>query len=299
MSAKPPGAAVTGQAPANAIDDSQDIGATAAASSGAAVVLPQHATPKHIAIIMDGNNRWARKRLLPGIGGHKAGVEAIRNVLTVCEKYQVKVLTLFAFSSENWQRPEEEVGALMRLFLAYLKREVNDLHNKGIRLRFIGKRDRLSAEIVEQMEIAEQLTKDNTVSTLVLAVDYGGQWDLANASRRIAQQYSEGKLSLEQIDEVLLDQHTALSDLPKPDLCIRTGGEFRISNFLLWQMAYAELYFTDCYWPDFKEQQMEEAIAAYASRQRRFGMTSEQITSAAAESTDQNNNNNPGKQSAD
>lgn len=255
------------------------------ASSASSAISPQH-----IAIIMDGNNRWAKKRLLPGVGGHKAGVEAIRNVLSVCEKYHVRVLTLFAFSSENWQRPEEEVGALMGLFLAYLKREVKDLHNKGIRIRFIGKRDRLSDEIVMQMENAELLTQANTVSTLVLAVDYGGHWDIVNASREIAQQLAEGKIALEHIDEQLLDRHIALGDLPKPDLCIRTGGEYRISNFLLWQLSYSELYFTDCYWPDFKEQQMEEAIAAYALRQRRFGKTSEQLQQPQAPSTDETAN---------
>lgn len=238
-------------------------------------------TPKHIAIIMDGNNRWAKKRVLPGIRGHRAGVEAIRKVLAVSEKYHVEVLTLFAFSSENWQRPEDEVGALMSLLLSYLKREIAALHDKGVRVRFIGRRDQLNDEIVKQMEQTESLTAGNSVSTLVLAVDYGGRWDITQASKRIAQKVADGELTVAQVDETLVDQHISLSDLPTPDLCIRTGGEYRISNFLLWQLAYAELYFTDCFWPDFGEAEMEQAILAFANRQRRFGKTSEQIDAYA------------------
>ncbi len=234
-------------------------------------------TPKHVAIIMDGNNRWAKKRFLPGIRGHKAGVEAIRSVLAVCERHNVKALTLFAFSSENWQRPAEEVGALMSLVLTYLKREVNSLHKKGVCIRFIGRRDRLNDDIVEQMTLAESLTESNTVSTLVLAVDYGGQWDISNATTKIATAVAAGELAPEQINETLIESHLALHDLPKPDLCVRTGGEYRISNFILWQLSYAELYFTECFWPDFDEKEMEKAVAAFSSRQRRFGMTSEQV----------------------
>lgn len=234
-------------------------------------------TPKHVAIIMDGNNRWAKKRFLPGIRGHKAGVEAIRSVLAVCERHNVKALTLFAFSSENWQRPTEEVGALMSLFLTYLKREVSSLHKKGVCIRFIGRRDRLNDDIVEQMTLAESLTESNTVSTLVLAVDYGGQWDISNATTKIATAVAAGELAPEQINETLIESHLALHDLPKPDLCVRTGGEYRISNFILWQLSYAELYFTECFWPDFDEKEMEKAVAAFSSRQRRFGMTSEQV----------------------
>ena len=240
----------------------------------------QPITPQHIAIIMDGNNRWAKKRLLPGIRGHKAGVEAIRSVLAVCEKHQVQALTLFAFSSENWQRPVEEVGALMSLFLSYLKREVSSLHKKGVRIRFIGRRDRLQADIVKQMEAAEALTQSNSVSTLVLAVDYGGQWDITNATTQIAKRVAAGDIEANQIDESLVNSHLSLHDLPKPDLCVRTGGEYRMSNFILWQLSYAELYFTECFWPDFDEQEMEQAIAAFSARQRRFGMTSEQVVNA-------------------
>ena len=241
--------------------------------------------PQHIAIIMDGNNRWAKKRFLPGIRGHKAGVEAIRSVLAVCEKHQVKALTLFAFSSENWQRPIDEVGALMSLFLNYLKREVSSLHKKGVCIRFIGRRDRLQADIVKQMEMAESLTQSNTVSTLVLAVDYGGQWDITNATTQIAKSVAAGDIKPEQIDESLVNAHLSLNDLPKPDLCVRTGGEYRISNFILWQLSYAELYFTECFWPDFDEKEMELAIAEFSSRQRRFGKTSEQLVSAQAPGT--------------
>ena len=233
--------------------------------------------PKHIAIIMDGNNRWAKKRFLPGIRGHKAGVEAIRSVLSVCEKHGVKALTLFAFSSENWQRPADEVGALMSLFLSYLKREVSSLHKKGVRIQFIGRRDRLNNDIIEQMTLAESLTESNSVSTLVLAVDYGGQWDISYATTTIAKAVAAGELEPEDINEALVESHLTLNDLPKPDLCVRTGGEYRISNFILWQLSYAELYFTECFWPDFNEKEMEKAIAAFTARQRRFGMTSEQV----------------------
>ena len=250
-------------------------------------------TPQHIAIIMDGNNRWAKKRFLPGIRGHKAGVEAIRSVLAVCEKHQVKALTLFAFSSENWQRPVEEVGALMSLFLGYLKREVSSLHKKGVCIRFIGRRDRLQADIVVQMEAAESLTQSNSVSTLVLAVDYGGQWDITNATTQIAKSVAAGEIEPDQIDESLVNSHLSLHDLPKPDLCVRTGGEYRISNFILWQLSYAELYFTECFWPDFDEKEMEQAIAAFSSRQRRFGKTSEQIESAQAPATHMSDTQTP------
>ncbi len=244
---------------------------TSAASSGEL---------KHVAIIMDGNNRWTKKRLLPRFSGHKAGVEAIRKVLSACEKHQIEVLTLFAFSSENWQRSADEVSSLMRLLLHYLKREVASLHRKNVRVRFIGSRERLNSEIVRQMEKAEVLTKDNSGSTLVLAVDYGGHWDITQATRNIVQQVQEGKLDPSSITEGLVGQHMALSDLPPPDLCIRSGGEYRISNFLLWQLSYAELYFTNCYWPDFGEVEIDKAVTAFAARQRRYGKNSDQLTAA-------------------
>ena len=228
--------------------------------------------PRHVGIIMDGNNRWARARNLPGIAGHRAGVEAIRSVLQCCDDNGVEALTLFAFSSENWQRPENEVSGLMRLFLSYLRKEVTALHQQGIRLRFIGRRDRLSPVIVRQMEQAEELTRNNGKRTLVLAVDYGGRWDVVNAATQLAKESSS-----EGCHEEDFDAHVSTAGLPTLDLCIRTGGEYRISNFLLWQCAYAELYFTDCYWPDFDEAQMSLALQEFSSRQRRFGRTQEQL----------------------
>lgn len=227
--------------------------------------------PRHIAIIMDGNNRWARSRGLPGVAGHKAGVEAIRSVLRAARNHDIEVLTLFAFSSENWLRPRAEVSALMQLFSTYLNSEVKKLHADGVRLRFIGQRGRLKTSLQNKMADAEQLTIGNTQSTLVIAVDYGGQWDLANAAREIAARVARGELRPEQIDERLFDGFTALADLPKPDLLIRTAGEQRISNFLLWQIAYAELYFTEAYWPDFGERDLVRAIEVFAQRERRFG----------------------------
>lgn len=227
--------------------------------------------PRHVAIIMDGNNRWARARGLPGSAGHKAGVEAIRNVLRACERHGIEILTLFAFSSENWQRPGSEVRALMRLFTTYLNSEIKRLHSDGVRVRFIGRRDRLNATLVSKMESAEALTAGNRRSTLVIAVDYGGRWDLASSARELARAVAAGHLAAEEIDEHMLSTKLCLADLPAPDLCIRTAGEQRISNFLLWQLAYAELYFCDTLWPDFSEACMDAAVRSYAGRERRFG----------------------------
>lgn len=233
--------------------------------------------PRHVAIIMDGNNRWAKARGLPGPAGHKAGVEAIRAVLHACEKYGVEVLTLFAFSSENWRRPPREVSALMALFLSYLRREVRELNEKGVRVRVIGDRERFVPRLRAQIEQTEALTRDNAKTTLVIAADYGGQWDIAQAAKAIARDVQAGTLSSDEIDADLFDRYTCLADLPKLDLCIRTGGEHRISNFLLWQAAYAELYFTDTYWPDFDGDALYAALLDYSQRQRRFGRTSEQV----------------------
>jgi undecaprenyl diphosphate synthase len=235
------------------------------------ITAPLQRIPQHVAIIMDGNNRWAKARNLPGVAGHRAGVEVIRNVMRTCRKHGVKVLTLFAFSSENWNRPSTEVAALMQLFTLYLSSEVKKLHEDKVRLRFIGERTRLSAGLQKKMAEAEQLTADNTDTQLVIAVDYGGQWDILNAARVLAQRVERGELRAEQIDTQLFDQATALADLPKPDLLIRTAGEQRISNFLLWQIAYAELYFTDAYWPDFDELETLRALRAFDQRERRFG----------------------------
>jgi undecaprenyl diphosphate synthase len=227
--------------------------------------------PRHVAIIMDGNNRWAKRRGLPGAAGHKAGVEAIRAVLRTCRNHGIEILTLFAFSSENWQRPGAEVNALMQLFSTYLNSEVKKLHQDGVRLRFIGERARLKSGLQKKMAQAEQLTAANRTSTLVIAVDYGGQWDIANAARLLAERVARGELQPEQIDVALFDSVTALADLPKPDLLIRTAGEQRISNFMLWQLAYSEFYFAEVYWPDFGEQEMQRALQVFAQRERRYG----------------------------
>jgi undecaprenyl diphosphate synthase len=227
--------------------------------------------PRHVAIIMDGNNRWAKHRGLPGAAGHRAGVEVIRDVMRCCRRHGVEILTLFAFSSENWTRPSAEVGALMQLFSAYLGSEVKKLHEDGVRLRFIGERGRLKTGLQKKIADAEALTAGNVASQLVIAVDYGGQWDIVNAARRLAARVERGELRAAQIDTALFDAETALADVPKPDLLIRTAGEQRISNFLLWQLAYTELYFTDAYWPDFGELEMLRALQAFDQRDRRFG----------------------------
>ena len=237
--------------------------------------------PRHVAIIMDGNNRWARRRLLPGVAGHKAGVDAVRAVIEVCAESGVEVLTLFAFSSENWQRPADEVSALMELFLGALRREVRKLGEHNIRLKIIGDRTRFHPELQQAMLDAESATAANDGFTLQIAANYGGQWDIVQAAQKLARQVASGNLLPEEIDERLLERCLSTSEVPLPDLCIRTGGERRISNFLLWQLAYSELYFSDLYWPDFKHQAMREALADFATRQRRFGKTSEQVEAEA------------------
>lgn len=229
------------------------------------------AVPRHVAVIMDGNGRWAQRRGLPTIAGHRAGVEKIRPLLDACQGLGVEILTLFAFSSENWQRPREEVRGLMALFTRYLRNEVRKLHGNGIRLRFIGDRARFGPRLRRLMEDAERTTKDNPRFTLVIAADYGGQWDIVQAARSIAQDAAGGRLDPAQVDIDALEARLSLSDLPRPDLMIRTGGDHRISNFLLWQLAYTELYFTECFWPDFDATELEAAVADYASRERRFG----------------------------
>ena len=237
--------------------------------------------PRHVAIIMDGNNRWARKRLMPGVAGHKAGVDAVRAVIEVCATEGVEVLTLFAFSSENWARPVEEVGALMELFLFALRREVRKLRDNDIRLQIIGERSRFAPELRTAMAEAEAMTAACGGMRLLVAANYGGQWDILQAARVLAEQAAAGELDPRSIDAQTLEGQLCTAGLPLPDLCIRTGGERRISNFLLWQLAYSELYFSDLFWPDFKHDAMREALADFARRQRRFGKTSEQV---AAES---------------
>lgn len=229
-------------------------------------------TPQHIAIIMDGNNRWARAKGLPPKSGHRYGAQAARDIVNSCINRDIKFLTLFAFSSENWLRPAKEVQGLMALFLSVLKRkEINQLHRNNVRLQFIGNRSGFSQKLQNNMREVEQLTEKNTGTTVIVAADYGGRWDITDAARRLASDVLSGNLKLSDIDSDLLQVYTSLGMYPDPDLCIRTGGEHRISNFLLWQFAYTELYFTDCYWPDFNDQQFQLALDDFASRQRRFG----------------------------
>lgn len=234
---------------------------------------------RHIAIIMDGNSRWAKKRGMVHINGHKAGVERIRDMLTVCRDQAVEALTLFAFSSENWKRPAREVEALMSLFQNYLNKESPRLKEEGIRLRVIGGRSRFSKKVLAAVDKAEELTRDGTTH-LVIAADYGGKWDITNAARALASKVLEGQLTLDEISEAGLEQELSTADLPPPDLLIRTGGECRISNFLLWQAAYAELCFSPKLWPDFNSDDLLEAMTEFQRRQRRFGLTGEQARDA-------------------
>lgn len=233
--------------------------------------------PQHIAIVMDGNNRWAKSRDLPAKSGHRFGAEVAREIVNSCLCRDIKYLTLFAFSSENWLRPRKEVQSLMALFLSVLKRkEINQLHKRNVRLQFIGNRSSFSQKLQENMREVEELTGNNTGMTVIVAADYGGRWDIANAVTSIVDKVTSGELSADAIDVDLVRQYTSTSDYPDPDLCIRTGGEHRISNFLLWQFAYTELYFTDCYWPDFDDAQFQLALDDFAKRQRRYGCHDEQ-----------------------
>ena len=226
---------------------------------------------------MDGNGRWARRRHLPRFAGHRAGLESVRKTIRACGEHGVEVLTLFAFSSENWRRPKEEVGLLMNLFLNALDKEVDKLHENNIRLRIIGEVSAFSSEIQQRIRIAEQLTQHNTALQLNIAANYGGRWDIAQACRQLALAVQAGQLAPEAITPEILHGYLCLAELPEPDLFIRTGGEQRVSNFLLWQLAYTELYFTDLLWPEFDEAAFAEALASFAARQRRFGHTGEQI----------------------
>ena len=230
--------------------------------------------PHHIAIVMDGNGRWAKRRLMPRIAGHRQGVESLRRCIRACVERGVAVLTVFAFSSENWNRPEDEVSGLMELLGKALTREVPELQKGGVRLHFVGDRQGLSEGMRQGLAQAEAQTADNRRMVLNVCFNYGGRWDIAQAAARMA---ARG----EPITEVALDRAMALAHVPDPDLLIRTGGEQRISNFLLWQCAYSELYFSDRLWPDFDEAALDEALAAYAARERRFGQTSEQLAQPA------------------
>ena len=233
--------------------------------------------PRHVAIIMDGNGRWASQRYLPRFAGHRAGVERVREMVRVCNRRGVQVLTLFAFSSENWRRPPQEVSLLMGLFISTLRRETRDLHRNNVQLRVIGTRTAFPERLQEQIHIAEERTAGNTGLQLVVAANYGGRWDIADTARRLAERVVAGELIPAAITADTFGREVCLGDLPEPDLFIRTGGEQRISNFLLWHLAYTELYFTDTLWPDFGEAAFDEAVHWFASRQRRFGRTGEQV----------------------
>lgn len=235
------------------------------------------AVPRHIAVIMDGNGRWASKRALPRPAGHRMGAKAVKAIVENCARRGVEVLTLFAFSSENWKRPREEVSMLMARFLEALDTEIEDLHGNGIRIRFVGNLAQLSTALRERMVNAMSLTQSNTRMTLVIAIAYGGRWDIAQAAQMLARRCLAGEMSPDAIDEGTLGAIMTLSDLPDPDLLIRTGGEQRISNFLLWNLAYTELYFCDTLWPDFGAPELEAAMAHFGRRQRRFGQTSAQV----------------------
>ena len=233
--------------------------------------------PQHIAIVMDGNGRWARKRLMPRVAGHKRGLETVRRVVQLCVERGVPNLTLFAFSSENWRRPADEVSFLMQLFLRALHDEIKRLHKNGIRLRVIGDKSRFDAALLAAIEDAERTTADNTQLTLTIAANYGGRWDIMNAVSGMLAAHPERRDGFSEED---LAPHLCLHDLPEPDLFIRTGGEQRVSNFLLWQLAYTEFYFTDCLWPEFDDAAFDQAISSFRSRERRFGRTSEQLGGA-------------------
>ncbi len=235
------------------------------------------ALPEHIAIVMDGNGRWAEARGEPRTFGHRAGIEPVRVTIRECSRLGVGALTLFAFSSENWRRPETEVSTLMAIFMDALDREVEELHANQVRLRVIGNRQRLSVRLQQRIAEAEALTADNTGLKLQVAVSYGGRWDVLEAARRLAEQAASGALRPSEIDEERFARELQLADLPDPDLFIRTGGDHRISNFLLWNIAYAELFFTDTLWPDFGVAELAEAIEDFSQRERRFGLTGKQV----------------------
>ena len=237
--------------------------------------------PCHIAIIMDGNGRWAQQRSLPRTAGHQAGVKSIRAAVERCAINRINALTLFAFSSENWRRPRQEIDVLMSLFVSTLDHETDSLHKNGIRLRFIGDRSAFSAKLQQKITESEKLTQNNTRLNLSIAANYGGRWDIIQAVRKLAVNVEQGIISSSEISNESLEEHLAFAGLPEPDLFIRTGGECRISNFLLWQLAYTELYFTPTLWPDFDQNEFDRALEDYAGRQRRFGYTGEQIESNA------------------
>ena len=233
--------------------------------------------PKHIAIIMDGNGRWAKKRQLPRIAGHRAGVENVRLIVQRCAELEIEALTLFAFSSENWRRPPKEVTLLLDLFVAALEQEVDKLHENGVRLKIIGDTSAFPKKLQSRIQSAESLTANNRGLNLSIAANYGGRWDIVRAVQTLAERVKLAELDPSEITEDLITSHVCLADLPEPDLFIRSGGEQRVSNYLLWQLAYTELYFTECLWPDFDAAAFDAALESYHTRQRRFGQTGEQI----------------------
>jgi len=239
--------------------------------------MTDNGNPRHIAIIMDGNGRWAKKKLMPRIMGHRAGVKTVRKVVEFCVQEKIEVLSLFAFSSENWRRPKKEVNMLMELFMGTLQTQVDKLDKNNIRLHIIGDKTAFSDVLQEKIKSAEKQTENNTGLNLVIAANYGGRWDITQAFKKISEKISRGELKTEQISEEQISEHLSTAGLPEPDLFIRSGGEERVSNFLLWQLAYTEFYFTDTLWPDFNQALLGEAINSFKNRQRRFGHTGEQI----------------------
>jgi undecaprenyl diphosphate synthase len=242
----------------------------------------ENGIPRHIAIIMDGNGRWAEKRFMPRALGHQAGVKAVRKIVEHAGDLGVEVLTLFAFSSENWRRPKEEVSLLMSLFVETLQREIDTLDKNGVCLRFIGDRTAFPNVLQDKMRVGEEQTKDNKALTLVIAANYGGHWDICQAFQNVIDKMAADGLSQQVISPELIQEHLSTVGLPDPDLFIRTGGEERVSNFLLWQLAYTELYFTTTLWPDFDQDSLDDAINSFKGRQRRFGYTGEQILNKSA-----------------
>jgi len=233
--------------------------------------------PAHVAIVMDGNGRWAKKRLMPRAAGHKAGVGTLKNIVEAASKSGVECLTVFAFSSENWNRPKKEVSILMDLFISSVNKHLSDLEKAGVCIRFIGDRSAFSEKLNNSLLLAEESTKNNKRLKFNIAMNYGGQWDIVTAAKKLIADVQKQSVSVSDIDEALFSDYLSLSDLPPVDLFIRTGGEHRISNFLLWQCAYSELYFTDALWPDFNDEEFMKSIQWFSGRQRRFGRTGEQV----------------------
>ncbi|MCF6202605.1 MAG: isoprenyl transferase [Methylococcaceae bacterium] len=240
-------------------------------------LMAKNGNPRHIAIIMDGNGRWAQSKFLPRIMGHRAGVKTVKKIVEFCVEEEIEVLSLFAFSSENWRRPKKEVQMLMELFIGTLQSQIDKLEKNNIKLRIIGDKSAFSDKLQNRIVQAEKQTENNTGLNLVVAANYGGHWDITQAFLKITKKIESGELQAQDITESLISQHMTTSDLPEPDLFIRSGGEQRISNFLLWQLAYTEFYFTETLWPDFDKVAFLDAISSFKSRQRRFGRTSEQV----------------------